>query len=338
MKFKNVYIHAMNYLEPTEFLSSDELEQELTAVYERLKLPKGRLELQTGIKRRGFFKNHIPSDISAMAAQKAFDACKIAKDEIDLLIHSSVCRDMLEPSTASFVHSKLALKSECVNFDLSNACLGFLNSIIIAGSQIESGIIKNAMIVSGENSWALWKETKEFLNNNLDLTRKSIKKYIANLTIGSMGVAFILSSNPEGAICKVEGGESLCDTGQVELCQGDGNTNGLMMETESTELLAAGINLAKKTWEKTKHNLEIFEPEHTICHQVGSAHRNGLLKELNLDNKKDHFSFDFYGNTGSAAAPMTLAYHKDKFKQSDRIAMLGIGSGLHSVMLSLKWI
>lgn len=338
MKFKNVYIHAMDYVEPTDFLSSDELEQELTPVYDRLKLPKGRLELQTGIKRRGFFKNHIPSEISTMAAQKAFSACKIAKKEIDLLIHSSVCRDMLEPSTASFVHSKLGLKSECINFDLSNACLGFLNSILIAGSQIESGLIKNAMIVSGENSWALWKETKEFLNTNLDLTRKSIKKYIANLTIGSMGVAFILSNNPEGAICKLEGGESLCDTEQVELCQGDGNTNGLMMETESTELLSAGINLAKKTWKKTKSNLEIFEPNHTICHQVGSAHRNGLIKELRLNENSDHLSFDLYGNTGSAAAPMTLAYHQEKFKSSERIALLGIGSGLHSVMLSLKWI
>lgn len=338
MKFQNVYIHAMSYFEPTDYLSSDEVENELTPVYERLKLPKGRLELQTGIKRRGFFKNHIPSEISAIAGQKAFDACGVKKDDIELLIHSSVCRDMLEPSSASFVHSKLGLKSECVNFDLSNACLGFLNSILIAGSQIDAGLIKNAMIVSGENSWALWKETKDFLNNNLDLTRKSIKKYIANLTIGSMGVAFILSNNPDGAICKIEGGESLCDTNQVELCQGDGNTNGLMMETESTELLVAGINLAKRTWEKTKTNLEIHNPDHTICHQVGSAHRDGLIKELNLNKNKDHMSFDLFGNTGSAAAPMTFAYHKNNFKSSDRIALLGIGSGLHSVMLSLKWI
>lgn len=337
MKFKNVYIHSMSYFEPTDFLTSDELESELAPVYKRLKLPTGRLELQTGIKRRGFYKNLIPSDISAEAARLCLNSSSIDKSEIDLLIHSSVCRDMLEPSTASFVHSKLGLKPNCVNYDLSNACLGFLNAILNASAQIEAGIIRNALIVSGENSWALWKETRDFLNSNLDLTRKSIKKYIANLTIGSMGVAYLLTNNSEGALCKIEGGESLCDTTQVSLCQGDGNTNGLMMETDSTELLSAGIKLAKDTWIKTKESLELFEPDHTICHQVGSAHRHGLLKELGLSEKSDHYSYDQYGNTGSAAAPMTFAFFKEKYQVSQRIAMLGIGSGLHSVMLSLKW-
>tara|TARA_B100001971_G_scaffold111191_1_gene102100 strand:- start:41279 stop:42295 length:1017 start_codon:yes stop_codon:yes gene_type:complete len=337
MKFKNVYIHAMEYFEPTDYLSSSELENELAPLYKRLKLPEGRLELQTGIKRRGFFKELIPSDISYAAARKALSKCKFAKEDIGLLIHSSVCRDMLEPSTASFVHSKLELSPSCVGFDLSNACLGFLNSILIAGSQIESGLINNALIVSGENSWALWKETKNFLINNMDITRKSVKKYIANLTIGSMGVAFVLSNQSEGALCKIEGGIALCDTEKAHLCQGDGDTNGLMMETESVELLKAGINLAKRTWEKTKEELELFSVDHTIGHQVGVAHRDSLLENLELNKATDHYSYDQFGNTGSAAAPMTLAYHKDKFKVNDRIALLGIGSGLHSVMLGLKW-
>jgi len=338
MKFKNVYIHAMEYSEPTDFLTSDEVEDQLTPVYERLKLPKGRLEMQTGIKRRGFFNKLIPSDISALAAQICFKSSKIAKKDIDLLIHSSVCRDFLEPSTASLVHQKLSLSPHCVAFDLSNACLGFLNSMMVAANQIESGMIKNAMIVSGENSKALWDETKSFLNSNLDLSRKSIKKYIANLTIGSMGVAFILSSEPSGAICKIEGGHSLCDTSSAHLCQGDGNTQGLMMETSSVELLDKGIQLAKSTWSETQKKLELFEPDHIIGHQVGSAHRESLLKSLKLDKNKDHSTFDQFGNTGSAAAPMTLAYHKDKYKSSDRIAMLGIGSGLHSVMIGIKWL
>ena len=337
MRFNNVYIHAMDYYEPTDVLSSDELEEELTPLYERLKLPKGRLELQTGIKRRGFFKDLIPSEISTRAAKLALEKCKIAKEKIDLLIHSSVCRDMLEPSTSSFIHNNLNLRPHCTSYDLSNACLGFLNSILVAGSQIEAGLINNAMVVSGENSWALWKETKNFLNTNSNLTRKTVKKYIANLTIGSMGVAFILSNNPEGALCKIMGGKELCDTSSSHLCQGDGNTQGLMMETESVALLESGIELARKTWGLTQKELELYSLDHSVGHQVGTAHREALLRNLKLDAKKDHISFDQFGNTGSAAAPMTLAYHQDKFKIHDIIALLGIGSGLHSVMLGLKW-
>lgn len=338
MRFQNVYIHAMEYFEPTDFLSSSELEDELTPIYDRLKLPKGRLELQTGIKRRGFFNNLIPSDISAKAGSLCFDKSKILKEQIDLLIHSSVCRDFLEPSTASLVHQKIGLKSNCVSFDLSNACLGFLNSLVVAANQIESGLIKNALIVSGENSKALWDETKKYLNSNLDLTRKSVKKYIANLTIGSMGVAYLLSHDPIGAIAKIEGAHSLCDTSSAHLCQGDGNTDGLMMETASVELLEKGISLATKTWEETKEKLEHFNPDHTIGHQVGVAHRDSLLKSLKLDKSKDYTTFEDFGNTGSAAAPMTLAFYKNKYNKNDRIAMLGIGSGLHSVMMGIKWL
>lgn len=328
----------MEYAEPTDYLTSDELEAELTPVYERLKLPKGRLELQTGIKRRGFFNKFIPSDISAKAAELCFKSISIAKKDIDLLIHSSVCRDFLEPSTASLVHQKIGLANHCIAFDLSNACLGFLNAMIVAANQIESGMINNALIVSGENSKALWDETKSFLNNNLEITRKGIKKYIANLTIGSMGVAYILSSNPVGAICKIEGAHSLCDTSSAHLCQGDGNTHGLMMETSSVELLEKGISLARETWTQTKQKLELHNPDHIIGHQVGIAHRESLIKALELDKSRDHITYDQFGNTGSAAAPMTLAYYRNLYKAHERVAMLGIGSGLHSVMIGMKWL
>lgn len=343
MIFNNVVIESFAYQDPEVFLSSEELEDRLSPVYQRLKLPKGRLELQTSIKNRGYWPSGTnPSFIAAQAGQKALERSQFNKDDIDLLIHSSVCRDFLEPSTASVVHNALDLKPQCISFDLSNACLGFINAIVVAANMIEQGTIKTALIVSGENSAPLLEQTISKLNNDQTLTRKTIKKYIANLTIGSAGVAFILSSDSEtSGLAQILGAYSLSDTKSVELCQGSGNTDSLMMETDSELLLNAGVELAQRTWEETKSllNLENGDFSHFICHQVGIAHRNLMYKSLNLDLNKDYLTFDDYGNTGSAAVPLTFikAYESKRFKENELIALLGIGSGLHSVMLGVKW-
>ena len=44
-------------------------------------------------------------------------------------------------------------------FDISNACLGFLNGILVASNMIELGQIKTALIVTGENSGPLYHKT-----------------------------------------------------------------------------------------------------------------------------------------------------------------------------------
>ncbi len=53
-------------------------------------------------------------------------------EQIGLLIDTSVCRARLEPSSAVAVHHELGLPSSCLNFDLSNACLGFVNGMQLA--------------------------------------------------------------------------------------------------------------------------------------------------------------------------------------------------------------
>lgn len=340
MDLSNITLEAIDYCEPDEFYSTEQLEDDLSAVYNKLKLPFGRIEMQTGVKSRGFYPDKKPSLISAKAATQLFNNSDIDKNDIDLLIHASVCRDFLEPSTASVVHDHLKLKPECISFDLSNACLGVVNAITVASQMISSGSIKKALIVTGENSTPLVKQTIKTLLEDSSLTRKSIKKYFANFTIGSAGVALVISKGNHG-IANFTQALSLTDSSAHVLCQGDGNTESLVMETDSEQLMQKGIELAKENWNRFKKlvNKSNNEFDHFICHQVGIHHRDYLYKQLELDLAKDHTSFDEYGNTGSAALPLTLALaHKDnKINKNDNVALLGIGSGLHTIMMGLKW-
>jgi 3-oxoacyl-[acyl-carrier-protein] synthase-3 len=341
MRFNHLRLHSSAYVEPELFLTTDEIELELSALYERAKLPAGRLELQTGIKRRGFWKKGTPpSSIATQAAEKIL--ATFPREKIDLLLHASVCRDFLEPATAAKVHYNLKLSPHCMISDLSNACLGVLSSILLAGQMIENGAIKTALIVSGENAGPLIEETIQFLKNDPLMDRKKIKPFIASLTIGSAGVAFLLTHESLAPHApRVLGGSTMTDSSSVELCQGDGSTHGLMMETDSEALLKAGIKLSKDNWEKCRSvlNWKNSDVDKIIPHQVGVAHRFAMLTELGLPLDRDFQTYELFGNTGSAALPLTLikAREANFFKPNEKIALLGIGSGLTSTMLGMEW-
>ena len=120
MKYQNVQLHSFGYELPPRILTSSEIEDRLEPVYQRLKLPKGRLELMSGIhERRLWEKNTRPSQGAAMAGEKAIRASGVAPEEIECLIFTSVSRDMMEPATASFVHHQLGLPHHCLVFDIS---------------------------------------------------------------------------------------------------------------------------------------------------------------------------------------------------------------------------
>ncbi len=341
MIFENLRLHSFAYEEPEIFMTSDEVEHKLSALYERARLPFGRLELQTGIKRRGFWRSGTrPSVIASLAAEKILS--HFPREKIDLLLHASVCRDFLEPATAAVVHRNLRLSSHCMISDLSNACLGVLSSILMAGQMIERGVIRSALIVSGENAGPLIDETLKHLLSDLSMDRKKIKPFIASLTIGSAAVAMLLTHSslaPDAP--KIVGGSTLTDSSSVELCQGDGSTNSLMMETDSEELLKAGVKLSKENWAKTCEILNWTSQgvDRIIPHQVGSAHRLAMLTQLDLPLDRDFQTYELFGNTGSAALPLTLMKaHEAKFlNPGDKIALLGIGSGLTSTMLGMEW-
>jgi 3-oxoacyl-[acyl-carrier-protein] synthase III len=321
-------------------LSSEEIENKLAPLYDRLLLPEGRLELMTGIKERRYWPiGTLPSDIASDAAKKLIAKENINTEEIDLLIHASVCRDFLEPATASVVHAKLGLSKHAMAFDLSNACLGMLNAMVIAAQMIERNQIKTALIVGGENSAPLLFQTIDTLNKDLNITRKNIKKYIANLTIGSGACAILLGNREEYPTSPyLTHSTHRTHSDANHLCQGNGNAEQLMMETDSESLLQSGIKIALENWcafrEKTSPDINW-----AIGHQVGTAHEREVMKALELTNIKTHITYPFLGNTGSVALPITL----EQFSQQEANTpeghgvLLGIGSGLASIFLGVKW-
>ena len=347
MIYDKVCVEGFGYKLPENVVSSADIEEWLKPVYQRLKLPEGRLELMTGIKERRFWASDTrPSDAAIMAGKDALEKTGVEVSDVDCLINCSVCRDFLEPATASVVHSGLGLRSDALNFDISNACLGIASGMMVAGAMIESGQIDCALLVAGEKARPLVEATvKQLLDN--EYSRKEIKPYFASLTIGSSAVAVVLTSSRKSKSGhRLIGGYHYSNTNCNDLCQGDSDkgmtdNSAPMMETDSEELLVRGVEVAEQCWLRTKDVLSWTNdtPDVICCHQVGLAHTRLLFGTLGLDIEKDYSTFNYLGNCGSVSLPITVARAAEEgaVKKGDKLALLGIGSGINSVMFGIEW-
>jgi len=349
VRFKNVYIEALACHLPDNIVTSDDIEKRLAPVYDRLKLPYGRLEMMTGIKERRFWNpGTSPSQVSSIAGKLAIVNSGINQEDIGCLINASVCRDFLEPATAALVHHNLGLPKNTLVYDISNACLGVLNGMINIANMIELGQIQAGLVVAGENGGPLVDSTIESLLNNPSLTRSEIKASFASLTIASAAVGVVLvhkdlTQNKH----RLLGGYSQAASQFNNLCRGNDDSktqidNWLpLMKTDAETMMREGCGLAGQTWDHTKNILEWVNDDvnHVFCHQVGHGHRKLLYETLSLELEKDFSTLEYLGNTGAASLPSTLALGAEKglLESGDRIALLGIGSGLNSLMLGVEW-
>jgi len=312
IKYSNVVAHTFTHHLPEEVVTTTELEERLTPLYERLRLPPGRLEQITGIKERRFWPAGTkPGEVSCKTVEQLLQESGVPRERIGTLIHGSVCRDQLEPATACAVHHQTRLPADCSIFDLSNACLGVANGMVQIADAIELGRIDAGIVVGTEVARPLVEMTVERFNTSEEVTRKTIKSEIASLTIGSGSAAVLLVSRrlaeefPSSTARALAGGVIRAETAGHELCKSEGHST--LMQTDSIGLLEAGLAAAVPAFDDflATLNWSREEIDQTCCH--------------------------------STALPIaaSLALSQQDAATFNKLALLGIGSGVNVVMLGL---
>lgn len=341
MQYQHVCLESLGYTLPAEVVTTDALEQRLAPVYERLRLPEGRLELMTGIRERRFYPPATsPSTVSRFSAEKAIETSGIDRGQIGALVHGSVCRDFLEPATACGVHNGLGLPADCLIYDVSNACLGILTGLIQIANMIELGQIRAGLVVGTECGRPLVENTIKRLNEDTSLSRKDIKYLVASLTIGSGSVAMLLCHKEVSQTKnRVTAASVLAQTEYHQLCQSVGLET--FMQTDSEELMKRGVDTGAETFGRflAQADWQRSDIDKTICHQVGVAHRKLLFEALGLQTSLDFATLETLGNTGAVALPLTMAraLEAEHIVAKDRVALLGIGSGINCQMIGVEW-
>ena len=337
-RYNNIAITSVEHAHAPIVVTSNEIDAQLADHYERLQATPGLLESLAGIIERRFWEEGVlPSDAAALAGERAIETSGVRREDIGIIINTSVCRDYIEPSTASIVHGKLGLPDTALNFDVGNACLGFLNGMTIVSAMIERGEIDHGLVVNGEGSRFSTESTIARLQSDA-ATPEMFREQFATLTLGSGAAAMVMSNadlvdSPHRFI----GGLSRANTQHNQLCVGQPDE----MRTDTAGLLRAGLDLAKEAWQEAFSQFA-FQDETVdmyAIHQISSVHTQAVSDLLELDSDKVPRIFPKFGNTGPASVPMLLSMENaaDRISDGDRVILMGMGSGINAAAYELIW-
>ncbi len=333
MRFDNVSILGVAHVDAPHVVTSAHLESRLAPTMERLGMRPDLLRELSGIMERRFWDNGTqPSDVATEAAKRALAAAGIEPARLGILINTSVCRDYIEPSTACLVHGNLGLPATCMNFDLGNACLGFVNGMDMVGNMIERGQVDYGIVVDGESSRTVTERTVERLLQP-EVDELTFRSNFASLTLGSGAAAMVLGrSDRHPEAHPFMGGVNQAATEHNRLCFGQMDH----MVTDTRSLLVAGLGLAARTWQKAREELgwRAEDLDWFVLHQVSKSHTEKLAELLGLDLAKIYRLYPSYGNIGPAGVPIVLSklVEENRLERGQRI-----GSGLNCTMAEVRW-
>jgi acyl-CoA:acyl-CoA alkyltransferase len=298
-------------------------------------LPAGALERLFGSQERRFAApDEQVSDLAMKAALPIVE--KVGRNQIDCLIFSAACADMIEPATANIVQNKLGL--DCPVFDLKNACNSFVTAMQVAGSMIQTGLYRRVLVVNGEK---LQDAIRFDIPADADLRR-----YLAGLTLGDAGAAMLLEgSDDESGIIY----QKFKTRGQYwELCTVPGggsrhpHTSAFnYFEGRTSEMRQAFLDEFDDCFEEAFEatGLSPFDIQHYFMHQVSASTFDVVARHCKLPRERFVHSFEKYGNIAAATIPVNLAElaQQGKLKKNDKVMLIGIAAGISIGVQILVW-
>jgi len=327
MALKRSKITGVGKYLPDYVMTNEELEKHVDTNDEWIRS-------RTGIAERRILKDPDKAT-SFMATHAAEDALKDAgvdAEEIDLIIVATVTPDYLFPATAALVQKRIGAK-KAFGFDLSAACSGFLFALSTAGSMIESGRIKKALVIGADK-----------MSSIMDFTDRT---------------TCILFGDGAGAVVLEETEE---DEGIVDFVQyTDGDENCMLYQPAGGSLNPAteetvknklhyirqdGRSVFKKATEgmadvsleiMKKNDLSADDVAWLVPHQANLRIINATARRMGLSEDKVMVNINKYGNTTAATIPLCLYDWKDKLNKGDKIILSAFGGGLTWGAIYLKW-
>ena len=326
-------IWSVAHAEAPEVVTSAWFDEQLSDTYQRCRIRPGLLQSVAGIIERRWWPEDLRFDeAAALAGAQAMEQAGIAASDVDLLISTSVSRHHLEPSVACAVHQHLGLPSTATNYDLANACLGFVNAMDIAAMAIETGRARVVLIVDGEGSRATQLATIRRLQETTTILSDVFDQF-ASLTLGS-GAAAMVMGGPRDGSHRYLGGICRAATHHHELCVGDLES----MKTDAGALLKGGLALADEAFRAAaEQGWSWHDADRYIPHQISTVHTQKLCELADIDMAKVAQTFPLFGNIGPASVPYTLSTVAADLQQGERVVLLGVGSGLNCAGAELLW-
>jgi 3-oxoacyl-[acyl-carrier-protein] synthase-3 len=282
---------------------------------------------RTGIKVR-----HITTEkestamLATKAAKIALAEANLDPADVELIIVATITPEMVFPSTASFVQRALKAKKAWV-FDLAAACSGFVYSLSIVQQFIQSGRLKNAVVIGAET-----------LTKITDWTDRT-----SCILFGDGAGAVVLERAEDGrkgilySTMYSDG-----DRWEALNCQAYGSRHPssrelddpkkIYMQIKGREVYQQAIRrIVETVTECLDHcGLSMDDIKMFISHQMNARIIESAAKRLNLPDEKVYININEYGNTSAASVPIAFdeCVRKGAIKRGDIIILVAFGAGL----------
>ncbi len=292
------------------------------------------IRTRTGIKERRILKGEGAgtSDMVVPAVKQLCEKRGISPEEIDCLIVATVTPDMVFPATANIACDKLGAKNAW-GFDVAAACSGFLYSLTLGASLIESGRYKKVVVCGADKMSAI-----------VDYTDRN-----TCVLFGDGAAAVLLEPNHEGfgildSILRSDGSGA-----QFLYMKAGGSKYPASIETVSKKehfafqdgqpvFKAAVKGMADVSAELLdRNNLTGDDIAWLVPHQANKRIIDATANRMGLSPEKVMLNIERYGNTTAATIPLCLWEWKQQLNKGDLLVLAAFGGGFTWGATLVKW-
>jgi len=250
---------------------------------------------RTGIRARHFADPGVgSSDLGLQAALRAIQAAGCQPSDIDLIIVATSTPDMVFPSTAALLQSKLGIVG-CPVFDVQAVCSGFIYAMTVADAMIKTGTAKRALVIGAE-----------VFSRILDFKDRTTCVLFGD---GAGAVVLEASSTPGILATDIHAdgkySDLLCVPGHVSggAILGDPV---LKMDGQAVFKLAVGVLEETALASLSKAGLSATDIDWLVPHQANIRIMQSTARKLKMPMDKVIVTVDQHGNTSAASIPLAL--------------------------------
>ena len=288
--------------------------------------------LTTGVRYRYIAEDGIcSSDLCLSAAQKLMEQMNFDKKDIDVLIMVTQTPDYIFPATACILQNRLGLTTDCMSFDITMSCPGWIYGLNVMSSILSAGKLKKGLLLVGETS-----------------TKAKSPYDRVNLLAGDAGTATILEydetakplyfnmhtdgSNYRSLIIPDGGYRNPTTKKSFEYveCKDGMKRNRLQANMEGEDILSFAINAAPKCIKGMLQNFELDKEnvDYFLIHQANQMINKLIQKRLKIDDQHCPYNIHEFGNTSSTSIPLMIVNKLNGNISNKKIVACGFGTGL----------
>lgn len=273
------------------------------------------------------------SYLARKAAKQLIQKTGVDPDTIDALIVTTTTPDYKFPSTASIVLGKLGLKNAFA-FDFSAACCGFLYTLDVAASMIQSGRYKKIIVIGADKMSSLVDYTDRATCVLFgDGAGAVLVEATEEENVGVQN-SYLRTDGQGLPFLHMKAGGSVCPPSHFTV---DHRLHYLYQEGRTVFRYAVTdmSNDVMKIMEM--NNLKAEEVNWVIPHEANLRIIEAVTKRAGIPLDKVVVNIERYGNTSAATIPLALWDAESQLKKGDNIIFTAFGAGFVHGASFYKW-